>query len=122
MSAATPGRWIAIEVGQGGPADNPMPVYEIQSADGRCVIAEYVDEHAHLLAAAPELLDALKELVSCKDLKDRAEAVSFAGPLSEFGENWKTAYDRMRADYLRRQPLAWEAARAAIQKATKEPS
>lgn len=60
---------------------------------------------------------ALAELVACKDLKDRAEAVSFAGPLSEYGEDWKAEYDRIRADYLRRQPRAWDAARAAIARA-----
>lgn len=57
---------------------------------------------------------ALAELVACKALKDAAEAIHFAGPLSEHGEGWKAEYDRMRGDYLRRQPLAWEAARDAL--------
>jgi hypothetical protein len=62
----TPAPWVAVEIGQGGPADNPMPVCEIRSADGHAVIAEYVDgKNAPLLAAAPLLLDALKELSAC---------------------------------------------------------
>jgi len=53
----TPGPWVAVEIGQGGPADAPMPVFEIQSADGHAVIAEYVDaKNAPVLAAAPDLL------------------------------------------------------------------
>ena len=67
----------------------------------------------HVLAGDP-VRAALAELVACKALKDAAEAIHFAGPLSQHGENWKVEYDRMRADYLRRQPLAWEAARAAL--------
>lgn len=66
----TPGPWAPVEVGQGGPADNPMPVYEIRSADGHAVIAEFVDGwNAPLLAAAPELLEACTAY-----LADRAEA------------------------------------------------
>lgn len=57
---------------------------------------------------------ALAELVAVKDLKDRTEALHFAGPLSEHGEGWKAVYDAGRAEYIRRQPLAWEAARAAL--------
>ena len=58
----TPGPWIAIEVGQGGPADDPMPVYEIHSADCHSVIAEYVDgKNAPLIAACPDLLSALRQ-------------------------------------------------------------
>lgn len=60
------------------------------------------------------LRQALCELVACKDLKDAAEGLHFAGPLSPLGEGWKAEYDRMRKDYLRRQPRAWDAARAAI--------
>ncbi len=62
MNAAhTPGPWVAVEIGQGGPADAPMPIYEIHSADGRAVIAEYVDgKNAPALSAVPELLEALQ--------------------------------------------------------------
>lgn len=66
------------------------------------------------MAIGRKLRAALAELVACKSLKDRAEAIHFAGPLSEFGEGWKAEYDRLRAEYLRRQPLAWEVARAAL--------
>lgn len=58
----TRGPWVAIEVGQGGPADAPMPIYEIQPASGTSVIAEYVDgNNAALLAAAPDMLAALMD-------------------------------------------------------------
>lgn len=66
------------------------------------------------MAIGRKLRDALAELVACKDLKDRAEAIAFAGPLSEYGDGWKAEHDRMRAEYIRRQPLAWQAARAAL--------
>lgn len=69
---------------------------------------ELQDEHGLPLSAA---FDALRELVACKDLKQRAEALHFAGPLSELGEGWKAEYDRLRAEYIRRQPAAWEVAR-----------
>lgn len=59
----TPGPWKAVEVGQGGPADNPMPVIEIRSADDHAVVAEYVDAwNATLLAACPDLLAACKAM------------------------------------------------------------
>jgi hypothetical protein len=58
---ATPGPWVAVEIGQGGPHDNPMPIFEIRSADGRAVVAEFVDaKNAALLSAAPDLRHALK--------------------------------------------------------------
>lgn len=61
----TPGPWEAVEVGQGGPADAPMPIYEIHAGGGRAIVAEYVDErNAHLIVAAPDLYDALQELLS----------------------------------------------------------
>jgi hypothetical protein len=64
MRKHTSGPWVAVEIGQGGPADNPMPVYEIRSADERAVIAEYVDGwNAPILAAAPELLEALQAML-----------------------------------------------------------
>jgi hypothetical protein len=57
---------------------------------------------------------ALRELVECKRIKDRAEALHFAGPLSDAGEGWKAEYDRLKTDYIRRQPEAWDAARAVL--------
>lgn len=67
-------------------------------------------------ARADALEAALKELVDCKSMKERAEAIHFAGPLSAHGENWKAEYDRLRAEYLRRQPLAWDNARSLLKK------
>lgn len=64
MSKHTAGPWLAVEIGQGGPADNPMPIYVIQSKNGYATIAEYVDaNNAPVLAAAPELLEALQDLI-----------------------------------------------------------
>lgn len=57
---------------------------------------------------------ALAELVAVKEVKDRAEALHFIGPNGDLGEGWKAEYDRLRADYIRRQPAAWDAARAAL--------
>jgi hypothetical protein len=48
---------------------------------------------------------ALAELVACKDLKDRAEQAVRA---SSVGSH------QLLAEYKRRQPLAWAAARAAL--------
>jgi hypothetical protein len=59
----TPGPWKAVEIGQGGSMENPMPIYEIRSADDRAVIAEYVDGwNASILSAAPALLEALEAI------------------------------------------------------------
>lgn len=60
------------------------------------------------------LRSALAELVAVKDLKERTEALHFAGPLSTVGEGWKAEYEAGRREYIRRQPAAWDAARAAI--------
>jgi hypothetical protein len=57
---------------------------------------------------------ALEELVAVKDLKTKAEAVEFAGLASSFGEAWEAEFKRLRADYIKRQPEAWAAARAAL--------
>ena len=88
MSAAhTPGTWQAVEVGQGGPADAPMPSYEIH-ADGRAVVAEFVDErNARLIAAAPELLAALQQLVAAVEWSERKEPHN----LSTLGRSLKKA-------------------------------
>jgi hypothetical protein len=49
---ASSGKWAAVEVGQGGTHDNPIPVCEVQS-DGRLVVAEYLlTENAAFIAAA----------------------------------------------------------------------
>lgn len=89
--------------------------------DPRTVWCEVLDSELHMIeatkaaatpAAQPSALAALTELVSVKDLKDRTEALSFAGPIA--GENWREEYDAGRKEYIRRQPLAWEAARAVL--------
>ena len=67
-----------------------------------------IDERAARIEAA------LRELLEVKDLDERAGAIAFAGPLSEFGDEWGAEHHRLRKDYLRRQPIAWDAARAAL--------
>lgn len=59
----SPGRWVAEFVGHGGPGDNPEEVWEVNNGHAR--IAEYLTEaDARLVAAAPEMLDALRRLMS----------------------------------------------------------
>lgn len=57
------------------------------------------------------LRQALAELVAVKDLKRRVEALEFGGLLTV---ERQAEYDAGRKDYLRRQPAAWDAARAAL--------
>ena len=63
------------------------------------------------LSARPSLaaLDALRELVACKDLKERI--VELDDPM-----NWKDPpeLEPLQAEYHRRQPEAWKAARAIV--------
>lgn len=65
--------------------------------------------------AAPEVREALAELVALKDLKDevmrRKQRRSY---VFRRDEDDVRAVDAMEDDYKRRQPLAWAAARAAI--------
>lgn len=67
-----------------------------------------------LRAEIRRLRTALAELVAVKDLKERTEALHFAGPLSAAGESWGDEYEAGRKEYLHRQPAAWDAARAAL--------
>lgn len=62
----------------------------------------------------PQALEALRELVACKDLKDSAEAIHFAGPLGSAGDGWLIKYEAQRKEYIRRQPAAWAAAREVL--------
>jgi hypothetical protein len=53
----------------------------------------------------------LAELIACKDLQDRIESGAVFGRDSNY-----EAVAHAGAEYKRRAPLAWEAARAALQK------
>lgn len=54
---------------------------------------------------------ALAELVALKDLKDRLDLAEMLGPmLFESMEDWREA----SREYMRRKPLAWAAAQAAL--------
>lgn len=61
----TPGKWIAERVGVGslgGPDDVEVDVYVVRA---HAPVCEYVGENdARLIAAAPDLLEALKGMVS----------------------------------------------------------
>jgi hypothetical protein len=55
----TPGPWMPECIGSAGAYDNPTDIFEI--TNGRRIVADCVaDDDAHLIAAAPELYEALK--------------------------------------------------------------
>ena len=58
--------------------------------------------------ANPRVRAALEELVACKDLKEKAARLHAQRPWPQEAENATNEYER-------RQPLAWKAARAALQ-------
>lgn len=58
-------RWMAEHYGSGGSMDNPTDLFEIVTECGSKRIAEAVDaKDAMLIAAAPELLSALRSAVA----------------------------------------------------------
>jgi hypothetical protein len=65
--------------------------------------------------ADPKALTAeqvLAELVACKDLKDKAEAYALSWNMTGCDGRRMPFYEDSMREYLRRKPLAWEAARA----------
>ncbi|HXI16214.1 MAG TPA: hypothetical protein VNM48_07570 [Chloroflexota bacterium] len=91
-AGATPGPWnLGLP---GGPAG---PFWSLVNQDGEVVAMQITTEaNARLIAAAPDLLAALKALIALKDLKD--------------AEGKTPAYES-------HQPQAWVASRAAIRQA-----
>lgn len=79
----------------------------------------HAQELDRLRSVNAELLAALQELVACKDLKRRA--AKLMAKYRNLQQKWADAdfeeYDRLTSEYGRRQPLAWETARAAIARA-----
>lgn len=73
------------------------------------------EANARLIAAAPELLDALRELVACKRMKEQIAIQQ--GLVIETDEDMEEM-DRIMSDYARRQPRAWENAALILAKAT----
>ena len=65
-------------------------------------------DDARLVVAAPDLFEAMRLLVECKDVKDRLDGWE-AGSTQEMGA--------MAEWYDTNKPKAWEMARAAIAKA-----
>lgn len=64
MSKHTAGPWEAVEVGSFG-FENPIAVCEVQTADGYETICESAwAKDARLIAAAPELLEALRDMLA----------------------------------------------------------
>ena len=95
----TPGPWMFVPAG--GVAWNEYPIVQRQSAGGFQVVdadKERATADARLIAAAPELLEALQALMIIND-----EGGPFGGEI-----------------YLDRVDRAWDNARAAIAKARGE--
>jgi hypothetical protein len=98
MSKRTPGPWV-IRQNDGYIKSNDRVVcklYDVPIHGG-----DQKQGNAKLIAAAPDLLEALKELVELKKMKDEA---------GEYPES-------LPSDYIERKPMAWENARRAIRKA-----
>jgi len=94
MSKHTPGTWRAEQVGDTG-GENPVDLYEVHNGYKR--ICEFAsEEDARLIAASPELLEALKACLHALEYVER-KAPDLGG--------WGVRHDRIKA------------ARAAIAKA-----
>lgn len=78
MDKHTPGKWTAECVGTGGAFDNPVDVYEVNNGYSR--ICEHVSElDAKLIAAAPDMLEALCAVVSLGDGQGQLNMMMVAG-------------------------------------------
>lgn len=62
----------------------------------------------------PALREALAELVALADLQAECNAIEFAGPIGPLAHDWRRVHRDKKQDFLRRSPLAWGAARAAL--------
>ena len=107
----TPGPWrltpYSSIVGRGVVAPRGIVVATV-TGDGALPVAK---ANGALIAAAPDLLEALRALVECKDVKDRLDGWE-AGSTQEMAA--------MAEWYDEHKPKAWEAARTAIRKAEGE--
>lgn len=72
-------------------------------------VAEFDLRSTQPPAGEPAVAEALRELVELKDLKDRLEFIDIHRSTDNYRE-----YGRLKAEYERRKPLAWAAARAAL--------
>jgi len=65
------------------------------------------------MTTTKDLADAMRELIALKDLKEGAMERSIKASMSK-GANPSERYHEWNADYKRRNPLAWDAARVAL--------
>lgn len=107
----TPGPWV-VEILPSGRITVTAGQFFITGDDGGLGLCI---ENARLIAAAPELLDALRELVACKRMKEQIAIQQ--GLVIETDEDMEEM-DRIMSDYARRQPKAWENAALIRAKAT----
>lgn len=88
----TPGPWVLLQAGDR--ITNKVPVdrgnasiLTIVEEDGVKFAAVYEDQDAHLIAAAPELLEALQEVVAISDRKHEAWDKAHAAIAKALGGN-----------------------------------
>lgn len=97
--------------------DDALDWNRLLAGDARAVDPAHQDAFdtlAALRADGRHALDVLRELVACKDMKDRAQAMNYKAR----GAPGKVRRDLL-LEYERRKPLAWERARALL--AAQEP-
>ena len=79
MSAHTPGPWRLMEVGDGGnvhlcpAASDCISILTVTEEDGIAFAGVFKDGDAHLIAAAPDLLEATEAYIEAQDNLDNQE-------------------------------------------------
>jgi hypothetical protein len=62
-----------------------------------------LDSAQHERGLSGKAVEVLRELAALEILQSDANAISFAGPLSRFGDKWEDEYKRLRKEWTRRQ-------------------
>ncbi len=104
--------WMHTEVTDRG---NDRVQFYLNLEDGWIQVTRLPALQAQPPIEVPSVREALTELVALKDLEHRTNALHFAGAHGQSGEGWYAEYEAGRKDYIKRQPLAWDAAKAALQ-------